>query len=467
MATRSGAVFRDEAADDLLPLDMSGPEDEPVIGDDGDNAGSHGADDGMVETGQAGAAAPGAGIALPLIDVRTLIAHITEGIAQVLTAALVAPTARNETNGRNSGRKGPSVAPDTVSSACSSAGRSGSVPPPSRRPDGPRSRRDSDSQVQLAEPAVFGLPQDETARNDNRTFGQNSSAPSSALSSAPSSAASSALSSAIRDEKTDRTEAIAGKSAPTPFTPAALEAMKRRPSIDKFDSESTMPATIWMVLFEQTTDGLTDQERTALLLTHISKDALRWYGQFVSPKRSSLSWPDVREMFLAKFARTDANPTVAAKNRTLQSRETVQSYFDDKTRLMELADQPLASMLALLTDGMPSSYRDMLVSREPQSLAEWVRVARNFETTRPKQDNRSVNVANVITTRERTNKPGDGFKRKYDDSPPTTPCPRCLAHGKTEFHWARTCSYPPRNPAETVPKTASQSLNSRSGPHVA
>ena len=125
---------------------------------------------------------------------------------------------------------------------------------------------------------------------------------------------------------------------------------------------------------------------------------------------------------------------------------------------MDLAGLPIAAQIDLLTDGVPDAYRSILCSRDPQSLAEWIRVARNFEATRPapKTDSRGVPVAVAAHDKSATSKPLQAqsapTKRKYDDKPPSAPCPRCLASGKTEFHWMRVCPLPPTE--RTAPRVA-------------
>lgn len=253
-----------------------------------------------------------------------------------------------------------------------------------------------------------------------------------------------------------------------------FESLRRRTVIDKFGSSTDMPAELWIVLFDQATDGLSDKERIQLLMTYLTKDSLRWYAQFVAPFKHAYKWPMVKSLFLDKFAHTSIKPIVAAKERILKKHEVIQSYFDDKTRLMELAGLPRGSMLDLLTDGLPPSYRHVLASRDPRSLFEWSRCAQSIESSNGRFDHRSDNrtdtqAVNVSSTYNRSEaKPVKRDSRHLEETTPTDPCPRCLQHGKTEYHWARTCSYPPRRWDGQVPKKtpASSSLNSRSGPNA-
>lgn len=165
-----------------------------------------------------------------------------------------------------------------------------------------------------------------------------------------------------------------------PPPPSTLfETLRRRTVLDKFDIKSELPAEMWIALFEQVTRGLPDNERIELLVTYLSKDGLRWYAQFVLPFRMVYNWPTVRQLFLNKFARTDVKPIVASKDRKLQPKESIQSYFDEKTRLMELAFISRSGQLDLLTDGLPDHFRDAMISREPRSLIEWLRLAQSLD----------------------------------------------------------------------------------------
>ena len=138
---------------------------------------------------------------------------------------------------------------------------------------------------------------------------------------------------------------------------ARLASLRRRSFIDKYDSTSDMPAEMWLGVFEQATRGFEDEDRIELLMSYVTKDALRWYAQFVTPLASTLTWAQVRTRFIDKFSRIHTQPVVAAKNRSFQSRETVQTYFDEKSRLLELARLPQDAMVALLTDGMPDAFK--------------------------------------------------------------------------------------------------------------
>lgn len=245
---------------------------------------------------------------------------------------------------------------------------------------------------------------------------------------------------------------------------ALFETLRRRIVIDKFVKSEDMPAELWLAMFEQVTEGITDSQRISLLLTYLGKDGFRWYAQFIGPFRLRYDWTTVRRLFLDKFARTHVKPIVAATNRVLKPRESVQSYFDDKVRLLELAGVSRLAMLDLLSHGLPEAYQATLNSREPRSLTDWLRCAQNYEAI-VKKEPRTVNLTDTAP------KPYVKKDKVFNnDVPPKDPCPRCLTRGETKYHWARTCSYPPRPPrSDSNPgfKNDTAPLNSKGGPSTA
>lgn len=253
-----------------------------------------------------------------------------------------------------------------------------------------------------------------------------------------------------------------------------FERLQNKVAIERFDPSTDTPAEMWLACFEQVTEGCTDYERVTLLLSYVSKDAFRWYAQFVTPFRSIQTWPTVRRMFLEKFARRQLNPAIAAARRKLTARDTIQSYFDDQTRDMELARFTEQTMIEFLTDGLPDGYRQVLYAREPRCLAEWLRCAQSYERSKATAGNPAVMKTADSRPNAESRLPYEskGTTARYSDEPPKDPCPRCKRHGKTEYHWSRTCSYPRFEPKtnednksnnETAP---TRHLNSRGGPHA-
>ena len=262
-------------------------------------------------------------------------------------------------------------------------------------------------------------------------------------------------------------------------TKSLYDSLRSHVAIAKFDGTSRSPAETWIALYEQLTEGLTDVERISLLISYFEGNALVWYGKFVSTQRLLLTWIGFRELFDNRFVRPITKPIVEASKRTLQAKETIQTYFDEKTRLLTLANVPESAMIDLLTDGLPFHYRGVLCANDPTTLSDWLRVAQSFESVK-RNEPRSSTVATVSTDANNGSNAKKGWKprtnnSKDDDDKPSKACPRCLEHGKTEWHWARKCpSYPPRKPknnsnkstSNTTPKTtATENLNSQGGSH--
>ena len=242
-----------------------------------------------------------------------------------------------------------------------------------------------------------------------------------------------------------------------PLYQSPFKSCRRNTTIDKFDPSSTLPARLWMQLFETELDGANDLKKIRFLATYLTKDGLRWFAQFIAPNRNVYSWAKAKELFLEKFAKDDVNPLVAAKNRVLLGTETIQSYFDDKSRLLELADIPVPGMIGLLTDGVPDSYRALLIARNPSTVSEWLYSAQLFESTK-KQEKRTVNLAHVSRPGQRTSTTGP-------DEAPRKPCPRCLEQsGIHAYHWLRNCSLPRTQGNFPNKHAPSGHLNSNGGP---
>ena len=260
---------------------------------------------------------------------------------------------------------------------------------------------------------------------------------------------------------------------------APYDLLRRNAVIERFDGSNRFPAEIWITAYEALTEGMPDRNRISLLMQYVEKDAFRWYAQFVIPHRHVFDWPTVRSLYIEKFTKMDVKPIVAANARFLQPRESIQSYFDEKTRLLELARIPEDVMIDLLREGLPDSYRTVVSARQPETLSDWLRCVKTFETPKRMEAVKAINVAEVRQkndTRTRGQIPQRPVAQRgqQDDVSPSSPCPRCLFHGKTEYHWARICSYPkpePRSqrdqsrPIKWNPpvNSASGSLNSRSG----
>ena len=241
-----------------------------------------------------------------------------------------------------------------------------------------------------------------------------------------------------------------------------------RSTIERFDGSSRFPAEMWIEVFETITTGLGDIDRITLLTTYLEKDALRWFAQFVLPRRHVYDWPTVRSMFYEKFAKTTVKPATTAAARVLQPRESIQSYFDEKTRLLELARIPEDAQIEFLTEGLPDAYRTVVAAREPTNLSQWLSCVSRYKTPRASEPSRLVNVTDVTaknTRRRKSNRQTNDTvtRTQYDDVPPS-PCPRCSAYGKTEYHWARVCSYPKLDPKSRQTERASNERNFKSKP---
>src|SRR5262249_51613998 len=142
-----------------------------------------------------------------------------------------------------------------------------------------------------------------------------------------------------------------------------------RQLLAKFSGHKTViRADLWCNLFEVVTRGQNDEERIFSLMAHLIDDALNWYAFEIAPRMASLRWSQVRAALIARFGPAVANPLVEAQRRYLKSSEGVQVYYEDKMRLLRQVQLAEEDVVAQLTEGMPASYRGLLLCARP-SLA--------------------------------------------------------------------------------------------------
>ena len=157
-------------------------------------------------------------------------------------------------------------------------------------------------------------------------------------------------------------------------------------------------------------------------------------------------------------------------DRTLKTGETIQAYFLEKRRLLDLAGQTQENQIALLTRGLPSKLKKAQVAASrPRTTADWLEIALAVENTlkstddTAKTDRKSrpvrVNHVNDHGTNGARGQSGSGQSQsnRFDSNQsPSTLCPICRLLGQREFHWKRNC---PR--IRPVNESTGSSTNSR------
>jgi len=185
---------------------------------------------------------------------------------------------------------------------------------------------------------------------------------------------------------------------------------------------------------------MSDEHRIQALTTYLTDDALTWCAQEIA-NDMTLSWNDVKNKFLARYGTAIIPPSVAAEQCRMTRRDTVQSYAQEKMRLLRLAEVPLKSSIPLLTAGTPPSYRPMLYASSPETFDEWLRLALTIENSTQDRPFRSRNENVNVTQRpqERNAQRGRNTSKRDDSPKPKTPCRYCQKRSIEAFHWHRKC----------------------------
>lgn len=165
-------------------------------------------------------------------------------------------------------------------------------------------------------------------------------------------------------------------------SPLLLDRFTGRNSIVKID--------VWLNLFEVVVSGQPEDEKIRILLRHLSGEALNWFGTKVLPTTAKLSWNHCKSALIAHYGQSLIDPLAEAGKRIFTRADTVQSYFDDKVRLLQqcgLSDQMIVGQLTL---GMPPQYEIALLSGQLTNPASWLALATQLETsfkrgTKPRQ----------------------------------------------------------------------------------
>ena len=144
--------------------------------------------------------------------------------------------------------------------------------------------------------------------------------------------------------------------------------------------KSTIKVELWLNLFEVETRNRSDDERVITLMRYLTDEALNFFASDIAPKMDDLSWQQARELMVERFGIAIRHPLVEANKRYLKYSETVQEYYDDKLRLLRLAEVDDEATIAMLTDGIPAAYRNHLACCPASKPVEWLKHALRLET---------------------------------------------------------------------------------------
>ena len=247
------------------------------------------------------------------------------------------------------------------------------------------------------------------------------------------------------------------------MTPAFMH--RKHSAFAKFSGTNTnIRCRTWLNLYEASTYNLTDQQRIAGLITSLDEDALEWFGTEIAQHISHYPWSRVRELMTQRFEERVVMPIVAAQDLKLAWGTTVQSYYNQKMRLLRQSSASEAEMAALLTRGMPNSYLTTLIGARLTNPQDWLSVALQIEASlaqqrKPRQpDNRQSEFLRPQQTQPKvftsSTSSADSDKGKKKSKEPPGPCRHCTALGLTEMHWNKHC---PNRPHQQSTNTDGQS----------
>lgn len=234
----------------------------------------------------------------------------------------------------------------------------------------------------------------------------------------------------------------------------------RSPPLAKFTGYgSIIRADLWINLFEVVTRHRSDGDRLSDLMAFLTDDALNWYATDVAPGIAHLTWNAVKADFVSRFGQAVVDPLTEAQDRRLRISETVETYYNEKLRLLRRCNLNDMSIVGQLTKGMPAVYKGYLVCSAPNTPLEWLTICKQLEVILPKPDLKKIGPVSSFAGPVRTpaqvrfSQPVRAAaaasatipkERAKNKSLPSTACRYCLEAGEPDqFHWHRLC---PRKP---------------------
>ena len=263
--------------------------------------------------------------------------------------------------------------------------------------------------------------------------------------------------------------------------------------VSSLDPTLSFMSTIGSISSTWSLTAFTDRQRCIALGRHVDGEAMRWLIRDIVPNLQNFTWEQVSQRMIDRFRRATHSFLNDALDRELKPNETLESFFNDKRRLMSLAKLDEHNQVAMLTRGIPNHLmRTQIAAAMPQDSDSWLRVALVIEANlkrRSYRDERKPFVqsrqTDVQSHHLQDNAPSEApttdanqFQRNADNRrnaprldfsrPPTAPCPvcRCLLNTR-EFHWKKDCQNlrlfnASRNTSETTSQDNSQTLASTS-----
>lgn len=234
--------------------------------------------------------------------------------------------------------------------------------------------------------------------------------------------------------------------------PPSERAQASQSIIPRFSGNgSTIKISNWLKAFEVVTITLDDNRRIQKLIQYLDGDAFDWFVEEVIGDIDSLTWQECKEKLIERFGEPITRPIIAAQQRFLKRDESVQSYFNDKMRLLRMVGLKDADMVAMLTEGTPFHYKQQLIVANITTPVKWLSIALQLE-----EANRSFRARKAWqqpATVAYTNSENQQNNKKKPQKRPPRPCKYCKDQGFTEWHWHNEC---PRRQTSSQQTTTSE-----------
>lgn len=215
--------------------------------------------------------------------------------------------------------------------------------------------------------------------------------------------------------------------------------VKSFPKLVRFAGEkSSIKVSSWLKLFNVASIHCRDTPtKISMLMSYLDGQALNFFADEIASNINTISWEQVVQLFEERFGEELVCPILAANKRRLQRNESVQAYYEACMLLLRQTTTNDHERVAILTDGMPSSYKNVLIGARPSTPLQWRTIAMSleeankfsFKSQQQQQHQSQPAIAAVAVS----------GKGKSAQTKPPKPCAICKKLGKVEWHWHSEC----------------------------
>jgi hypothetical protein len=167
----------------------------------------------------------------------------------------------------------------------------------------------------------------------------------------------------------------------TQFNSLSIMSTHQKSNLKRFsDLDGDIPFEQWITLFEFATRAITkDDDRLEALMGLLDGPALQYFAMAIIPHISKITYKEAAALMLKRFESNLVPPIIKASERTLRKNESVRKYYDEKVLLLRQTKMDDINITAAITQGMPQSHRQTLLSAQLNTPEEWLRVASRIE----------------------------------------------------------------------------------------